>query len=65
MERFDDFIVESQCDEEFDHYGYEEELNHYREFQAYKARKESKRRRVVYEYADSYEHPYWNDEYGV
>lgn len=64
MERLDDFIVGLQC-EEFDYHGYEEELNRYREFQAYKTRKESNRRRIIYEYADSYEHPYWDEEYGV
>ena len=64
MERLDDFIIGHQC-EEFDHYGYEEELNRYREFQAYKTRKESQRRKLIYEYADSYERPYWDDEYGV
>ena len=64
MERLDDFVVGPQC-EEFDHHGYEEELNRYREFQAYKARKESQRRKLIYEYADSYERPYWDDEYGV
>lgn len=64
MERLDDFVVEPQC-EEFDHYGYEEELNHYREFQAYKTRKESQHRRKIYEYADSYEYPYWDEEHGV
>lgn len=64
MERLDDFVVGPKC-EEFDHYGYEEELNRYRELQAYKTRKESQRRRMIYEYADSYEHPYWDEEYGV
>ena len=64
MERLDDFVIGPQC-EEFDRYGYEEELNRYREFQAYKTRKESQRRKLIYEYADSYEHPYWNEEYGV
>ena len=64
MERLDDFVVGPQC-EELDHYGYEEELNCYREFQAYKTRKESQRRRMIYEYADSYERPDWDDEYGV
>ena len=64
MERLDDFIIGLQC-EEFDHYGYEEELNRYREFQAYKTRKESQRRKLIYEYADSYERPYWDEEYGV
>ena len=64
MERLDDFIIGLQC-EEFDHYGYEEELNRYREFQAYKTRKESQRRKLIYEYADSYECPDWDDEYGV
>lgn len=64
MERLDDFVVGPQC-EEFDYHDYEEELNRYREFQAYKTRKESQRRRMIYEYADSYEHPYWDDEYGV
>lgn len=64
MERLDDFIIGPQC-EEFDHYGYEEELNRYREFQAYKTRKESQRRKLIYEYADSYECLCWDDEYGV
>ena len=64
MERLDDFVVGPQC-EEFDHHCYEEELNCYREFQAYKTRKESQRRRMIYEYADSYERPDWDDEYGV
>ena len=64
MERLDDFVIGPQC-EEFDHYGYKEELDRYREFQAYKTRKESQRRRMIYEYADSYEHPYWDEEYGV
>ena len=39
--------------------------NRYREFQAYKTRKESQRRKLIYEYADSYERPDWDDEYGV
>ena len=56
MERLDDFVVGPRC-EEIDHHGYEEELNCYREFQAYKTRKESQRRKMIYEYADSYERP--------
>lgn len=62
MEHFDNFSYELQYENVFDDNS-SEELIAYREFQAYKNRKVSSRRRVLYQYADSYEIPSWYEEY--
>lgn len=61
MERLDDFMCERQCDEYFDE-EYEvtnDDYAGYLDVQNYYKRRDSKRRREVYDYSDCYDEHYY------